>query len=69
VVVETELAAGAIASDPLASGRLAHFGGLGRLRERPTLLDDTSNQDATPLQAERGVSVQLHPDTSLRLGG
>jgi hypothetical protein len=62
---EAGLALGHVAGDPLAGGRLADFGGLGRLRQRPTLLDDALGQQPALVQAERGVSVKLHPVTSL----
>ena len=47
------LALGAIARDPLARRAVADSGGLGRLRQRPTILEDPIDQQPAPLQAER----------------
>jgi len=66
-ITQARLALGAIAAHPLARGADAHFGGLGRLRERPLLLDDSLTEQQALLQAERRVSVQHHPVSSLGL--
>src|SRR4051794_7731203 len=55
--------------DPLAGRALADFGGRGRLRQRPVLVDDPRNQQLALLQAERGVTVELHSVSSLGLSG
>ena len=68
-VEQPQLAFGPVAGDPLGGGSLAHLGGLGRLAERPSLLNNSSREPAALVQAERGVSVELHPATSLSLGG
>src|SRR5262245_40327757 len=57
----------AIALGPLAGGALAHLGGRGRRAERPTLLDNPPRQSPARIQTESGVSVDLHPVTSLGL--
>jgi hypothetical protein len=67
-VEQPGLALGAVAADPLAGGPLAHSGGLGRLRERPALLDDTSADHEPALRAELGISVKLHPGLLLGAG-
>ena len=43
-IQQTRLALGPVAADPLARGALADFGGLGRLRQRPPLLDTLDKQ-------------------------
>ena len=62
------LAFRAVATGPLARRRLAHFGGLGRLRERPSFFDDPRNEALALFQAERGITVELHPDYLLDAG-
>jgi hypothetical protein len=66
-IAQARLALGPVAAHPLAGGADAHFGGLGRLRERPLLLDDALAEHQALLQAERRVSVQHHPVPSLGL--
>ena len=66
---EAGFALAPVATDPLRAGPLAHSGGLGRLRERPALFNDAADHDCPALWAEGGVSVQLHPVSSLELGG
>src|SRR4051812_5801560 len=56
-------------ADPATSRALADFGGLGRLRQRPTLIDDTPDEQFALLQAERRVTVELHSEPSLGLSG
>jgi hypothetical protein len=68
-VVEGELAPSPIATLPFARGALAHLGGSRRLGERPVLLDDAAGESSAVVQAERRVSVELHPVTSWGLGG
>src|SRR5215207_9960104 len=57
-----------ITRHPLASGADADFSGLGRRSQRPFLLDNATAQSPTSIQAERSVSVQLHPVPSLGAG-
>jgi hypothetical protein len=64
-VEQAGLALGLEATDPLAGGALADFGGRGRLSQRPLLLDDPLAEQTPLLQAERGVTVELHPVSSL----
>ena len=47
------------------SGRSLNRLGLGRLRQRPALNHHPLAQPVPPIQAERRVSVQLHPVSSL----
>jgi hypothetical protein len=68
-IEQARLALGLIAGNPLAGGRLAHLGGLGRLGERLISFDQSVNEEPALVQTERGVSVELHPVSSLRLGG
>jgi hypothetical protein len=56
-----------IAPQPLAGGALADSGRLGGPRQRPPRPLDTFDQQLAALQAEPGVSVQLHPVSSLGL--
>jgi hypothetical protein len=67
-VKQAELALAAVAADPLARAADADFSGRGRLRQRPMLLNDALGQQPTLVQAERSVSVKLHPESSLGLG-
>jgi hypothetical protein len=54
----------------VAEGRaVADAGGLGRPCQRPTLGQYPIDQQLAPLHAEASVSVQLHPVSSLVLGG
>src|SRR5829696_7088294 len=62
-----ELAFGAVAPDPLARAADTNFGGLGRRRQRPLLIDNPLNQHPPLVQAESRVSVELHPVSSLGL--
>ena len=67
-IQQPALAVGPIAGDPLRAGALAHSGGLGRLRERPLLLEHPPHHRQPALRTERRVSVNLHPVSSLGLG-
>src|SRR5207248_1785103 len=51
-VQQPELALGAIATDPLARTAHADFGGRGRLRQRPSLIDDSPAKLTAPFQTE-----------------
>jgi hypothetical protein len=64
---QARLPLGAIAPNPLATGALAHSGGFGRLRERLPLLDDAPAHHQPAPRTEPGVSVELHPVSSLGL--
>ncbi len=66
---QPDLALGAVAIDPLARSALAHLGGLGRLAERPPLPNYAPGEPQALLRCEGGVTVELHPVTSLGLGG
>jgi hypothetical protein len=46
---------GPVAGQPLRAGAVAHSGGLGRPRDRPTLLDHTTTHHKPTLRAEHGV--------------
>jgi hypothetical protein len=52
---------------PLAARAVAHSGGRGRLRDRPPLLGHPTDHQLAALRAERRVSVNLHPVSSLGL--
>jgi hypothetical protein len=41
---------------------------IGGLRQRPTLIDNAPGQQAALVQTESGVSVEIHPASSLGLG-
>ena len=69
VVDQPELPLGPVAADPLARAADADFGGRGRLRHRPLLFDDPAAKQAALVQAEGGVSVKVHPVSSLGLSG
>ncbi len=43
--------------------------GLGRLRQRPAVLDNATHHHRPAFRPELGVSVELHPESSLGLGG
>src|SRR3984893_11589658 len=60
-VEQPKLALGSIAAYPLSSAPDADFGGLGRLRHRPGLVNDSLTEQLALIQAERRVSVQIHP--------
>ena len=64
-VKQPGLALSPIARDPLRAGPLAHAGGHRRLRERPPLLEHPTHHRQPALRAERRVSVNLHPVSSL----
>src|SRR5207253_838980 len=66
-IQQPELALGAVAPHPLAGTADADFGGLGRPRHRPLLLDHPPAQHPAPIQTESSVSVKIHPVSSLRL--
>jgi hypothetical protein len=68
-VEQASLAVGAEALNPLAGRATADLGGPGRLAQRPIVLDDPPTQQAALVQAESGVTVQLHPASSLALSG
>src|ERR1700740_1716740 len=68
-VEQPELALGAVTPDPLAGAADADFGGLGCLRQRPSLLNNSTAQLPTSIQTESRVSVQIHPVSSLGLSG
>lgn len=57
------------AAQPLARRPLADAGGLGRRRQRPALLFDAPDQELATVRAGASVSVELHPVSSLNLGG
>ena len=67
-IEQAGLALGAVTLGPLAGCGLAHFGGRGRLRERPSLCDGPLNELLALFQAESRVSVELHPDYLLGAG-
>jgi hypothetical protein len=54
---------GQIAAHPLAGSLAAHFGRLGGLRDRPSLLTNSPNHPTTLLDCQRRISVQLHPES------
>ena len=66
-VEQPELAFHAVAPDPLAGAADADFGGLGRLRQRPSLINYSPAQLPTTIQTECSVSVEVHPVSSLGL--
>ena len=69
-IEQAGLTLGPEAADPLARRPpLADLGGPGRLSQRPILINDPPAEQAALVQAERGVSVQLHPVSSLGLSG
>ena len=59
----------AIAPYPLGARAVADSGGLGRLRQRPVLPEHPLGHRQATLRAERRVSVNLHPVSSLELTG
>ena len=63
----TEPIACAVAADPLTRTAHADTGGLGRRRQRPTLINDTPRKLAPSAPTERRVTVQIHPGPSLGL--
>src|SRR5947209_6035133 len=64
-IQQPELAVDSIAAHPLASAADADFGGRGRLRQRPPLINYPLAQTPALVQAERSVTVQIHPVSSL----
>src|SRR6185312_10365773 len=56
-------------TSPLSSTTLADLGGLGRLLQRPAFLNHSASKKLPLLQSERSVTVELHPVSSLGLGG
>src|ERR1700683_4576630 len=66
-IEETETPLDPIAPDPLAGTADADFGGLGRFRQRPPIIDNTPAQQPTSIQTERSVSVKVHPVLPLGL--
>jgi hypothetical protein len=63
-ILQAPIALGQVARHPLLTGALANAGGLGRRRQRPTVVDDAQHHDPPTLRAERRVSVNLHPVSS-----
>src|SRR5438270_10719517 len=55
------LALSLVATNPLSSTTDAHIGGLGRPSHRPCLIDNSLTKQPALIQAERRVSVQIHP--------
>jgi hypothetical protein len=68
-VHQTQLALRPEAAHPLRGGALAHLGGRGRLGERPIRLDYPPSEPQPLLRREGRVTVELHPASSLGLGG
>jgi hypothetical protein len=68
-IEQAQLALGPLTAHPLRGRALAHLGGRGRRAERPRLLDNAPAKLATLDQTESGVSVKLHPVSSLGLSG
>src|ERR1019366_9531540 len=66
-IQQAELAVGAIAANPLASAPLTDLSGLGRPLQRPSVINDSPAEIPALVQAERSVSVQIHPVSSLGL--
>jgi hypothetical protein len=62
---ESRLALAAVAAHPLASAAHADAGGLRRRLQRPSLDHDPFRQPTPAVPAEGGVTVQLHPVSSL----
>src|ERR1039457_5777494 len=60
-IEQTALALGSVSSHPLSGAPDTHFGGLGRPRNRPRLINDSLTKLPAPIQAERRVSMQIHP--------
>src|SRR5665213_3313752 len=52
---------------PLAGTTHTDLSSRCRLRQRPTLIDNSPRELPAPIQTERRVSVKLHPVSSLRL--
>src|SRR5450759_2199453 len=67
VIQQAELAVHAIATHPLPGTTNADLDGRGRLRHRPCLINDSLTEQPALIQAERRVSVQIHPVSSLGL--
>jgi hypothetical protein len=68
-IQESGISLSAPAVQPLAGRALADAGGLGRHHQRPVLLFDALDQQLAAVRAGAGVSVDLHPVSSLLLGG
>src|SRR3954447_8577750 len=66
-IQQAGLAVGPIAGHPLRARAVADLGRRGGLRQRPPLIDNPTDHPPPLIQAERGVSVQLHPVSSLGL--
>src|SRR6266540_133106 len=66
-VKQTRLALLAPALQPAVGRPLANAGGLGRRRQRPALALDPLNEQLPTLRTGAGVTVQLHPVSSLGL--
>jgi hypothetical protein len=64
-VQQAGLALGPPAGQPLARRPLADPGGRGRRDQRPALLFDAADQKSAALRAGAGVTVDLHPVSSL----
>ena len=60
---------GAVPGQPLARGAVTDPGRLGGRAQRPPRVLDTIDQQLAALQTEPGVSVHLHPVSSLGLTG
>src|SRR5277367_4614253 len=60
---------GPVAGQPLARGSVADPGRLGGRDQRPPRFLHAIDQQLAALQTEPGVSVQLHPVSSLGLTG
>lgn len=58
---------GAMAGQPLARAAVTDSGRLGSLRQRPPRILDTLDEELPTFDAELGVTVQLHPVSSLGL--
>jgi hypothetical protein len=66
-VKQTVAPLSAMARDPLARGAVTDPGRLGGRDQRPPRVLDTIDQQLAALQTEPGVSVHLHPVSSLGL--
>src|SRR5919206_3681173 len=68
-VKQTGRAVRAPALEPAPDRALADAGGLGRRRYRPALLDYAVDQQPAAVRTGAGVTVELHPVSSLGLSG
>src|SRR4051794_6878394 len=66
--MQARLALLAIAGDPLAGAAQADAGGVRRCSDRPALLDHPARELAPSIPTESGVTVELHPESSLDWG-